>query len=274
MLGRVSARAGQRLPSFLSTHPDPGDREVRTTELSRAAAAGRSGLEVRARAYVQRMDGVVFGPDPRDGFLDGSRYYHPRLEIEMALPEGWQAQDTKQALVAVEPQQAARMQVSLAATEIQGPSEYVRTLVEGGRVANARGAAETVGGFPAWLGRFTVPDGAGGSSVLTAAFVRRDPQHLLQVLGRSAAPGDANDTRIVASARSLRALRDPGRLAARPARVDVVRVAAEGPFREVAATQGAGGASIEELAILNHREPDDTVRRGELLKVVTPAVLR
>ena len=54
MLKRVSEKSGQRLPAFLSTHPDPGDREVRTAELARAAAAGKTGLRIGGRAHLDR----------------------------------------------------------------------------------------------------------------------------------------------------------------------------------------------------------------------------
>src|SRR5262245_36008144 len=53
MLKRVSDQGGQRLPGYLSTHPDPGDRENRTRELATQAAAGKTGLIVRGRGYVQ-----------------------------------------------------------------------------------------------------------------------------------------------------------------------------------------------------------------------------
>uniref|UniRef100_A0A832MJT4 Peptidase M48 n=1 Tax=Eiseniibacteriota bacterium TaxID=2212470 RepID=A0A832MJT4_UNCEI len=272
MLGRVGDKAGQRLPAFLSTHPDPGDRQSRTTSLAAAAAAGKSGLHVRGRSYLERMDGVVFGNDPRQGYLEQGRYVHPAMAFELTLPDGWPARDTRQALVAQSPDQRARMQLSIAATDTDSPAAYVQALRAGGRVTGASGGAETVGGLSAWIGRLAVPDGPGGATTLAAAFIRKPPR-MFQVLGQSAAPGDANEAKILASARSFRALTDPARLAPTPARVRVVRVATAGEFREVAGRHGPG-APVEDLAILNNRALDETVRAGELVKVVTPAKLR
>jgi predicted Zn-dependent protease len=272
-LGRVSAKAGQRLPTFLSTHPDPGDRQQRTTSLASAAAAGKSGLQVRGRAYVERMDGVVFGQDPRQGYFEGTQYYHPALGFEIALPDGWKTQDTRQALAAVEPNQRAQMQLSLASTDVQSPAGFVQSLQSQGRIAGSAGGAETVGGFQAWLGRLRVADGQGGTSLLTAAFIRKTPEQLFQVLGRSVTPGDANDERILSSARTFRPLADPARRSPAPARVKVVKVAANGSFQSVVEKQGPG-APPEDLAILNNRQLDETVRSGEVLKVVTPAKTR
>src|SRR5438132_4883664 len=52
MLKRVGERQGDQLPGFLSTHPDPGDREIRTAQLAQAAVAGgKRGLEIGAERY-------------------------------------------------------------------------------------------------------------------------------------------------------------------------------------------------------------------------------
>ena len=40
MLKRISDSSGQRLPAFMSTHPDPGDREQRTSRARRAGGGG------------------------------------------------------------------------------------------------------------------------------------------------------------------------------------------------------------------------------------------
>jgi predicted Zn-dependent protease len=215
----------------------------------------------------------VFGNDPRQGYVEGSRYIHPSLGFEMGLPEGWKHQDTRQALVAVEPNQRARLQLSLASTEVQSPVDFVQSLQSSGRIAGASGGGESVGGFPAWLGRLRVPDGQGGVSVLTAAFIRKAPKQMFQVLGQSATPGDANDERILSSARSFGPISERARLTPTPARVKVVRVGSAGAFAATVQRLGPG-TPAEELAILNNRQLDETVRSGELLKVVTPAALR
>src|SRR5439155_22697875 len=71
MLKRVSDRAGQRLPGFLATHPDPGDREARTTQLAQQARAGKTGLRVRHDEFLREVDGIVYDNDPRGGYFEG-----------------------------------------------------------------------------------------------------------------------------------------------------------------------------------------------------------
>jgi predicted Zn-dependent protease len=274
MLKRVSDRAGQRLPGFLSTHPDPGNREQRTRELAAAAVYGKTGLEIRTRSYLARTDQIVFGRDPRQGYAEGDRYYHPQLGFQIALPAGWTIQDSHRGLSALEPQQHAEMDLSLADAGAFGPADFVTELLRRGSIADARGAPETIGGYEAWVGHVAVAGTGGTTTTLIAAFVRRGPQSMLQLLGRSAAAGDEDETRIVTSVRSLRPLTDPGRLRATPDRVSVVRVPAAGTLGELLPRFPAQAIDAEGTSILNNLQTDEQVLPGQSLKIVVAGKLR
>jgi predicted Zn-dependent protease len=274
MLARIGVRSGQRLPAFLSTHPDPGDREVRTRALSVQAAGGRTDLRTNARGYVSRLEGVVFGRDPRQGYFDGERYYHPGLALEMRFPPGWETQDTRSALLAVDPEKHAQMQMSLAAPMTEAPVEYVTQLVNRGKITGMDGRAETLAGWPAWVGRVEVADVQGNRRQLASAFVRRGGEPQIQVLGASAAVGDALEGRIFESIRSMRRLTDPGRMNPAPARVKIVRAGVQGTLVEVLPRFGVQGINAEDTSILNNLPLDDVVRVGETLKIVAPSRLK
>jgi predicted Zn-dependent protease len=268
MLKRVGERAGQRLPTFLSTHPDPGDREQRTTSLAAQAATGKTGLKVQGRAYVERLDGIVFGRDPRQGYAENERYYHPQLAFQLSFPAGWTIQDTRSAVIAVAPEQRASMQLTLEPAGERTPAGYVAELQRAGKIAGAEGGGETVGGFAAWVGRLRIQGRDGASATLAAGFIKRSADQLFQFLGQSAAPGDADEGRILASVRSLRALTDASRLAATPDHMRVIRASASGAFSEVVPKLGPQSASLEETSILNNLELDEDVRTGQLVKIV------
>lgn len=274
MLKRVGDQAGQRLPVFLSTHPDPGDREARTTALSAAAVQGLSGLRINGRDYVQRTDGIVYGSDPRQGYFEDEHYYHPGLAIDLRFPAGWKTQDSRSAVVAAEPQNLAKMQMSLAAATAGSPAAYVDGLVRAGKVTRADGSSETIAGWPAWVGRLGVTNAQGAPGVLSAGFIQRGGEPMLQFLGASGAPGDANEAKILASIRSMRRLTDAARLQPQPGRVRVVRVGVQAPLSQFIAGLGPQGTTPEDEAILNNLELDEVVRIGQLLKTVTPAKRR
>ncbi len=274
MLKRVGERESQRLPAFLSTHPDPGDREARTRQLATAAVAGKSGLEIRGRAYLARLDRLVFGRDPRQGYFEGEHYYHPQLGFQLSLPAGWKTQDTHASVTAMEPQQHAGVELTLADAGTLAPASYAAELVRRGRATDARGVGESIGGWDAWVGRLSVTGQSGAPAMLLAAFVRKGPDRMLQLLGRSAAAGDADEERIVSSMRSLRPLTDPARLAASPDRVSLARASAAGSLADILQRLGAQALDLDATSILNNLQPDETVLAGQTLKIVLPGKRR
>lgn len=269
-LARVGERSGSRLPAFLSTHPDPGDRRSRTTELSRAAAAGKTGLQVRERTYLRRIEGIVFGANPRTGYFEGGRFYHPDLDFEMSFPSGWQTQNGARAVVAMAPEQRAGMQLSLANTGGRSPEAHVAELQRTGAISSASGSAATIGGWPAWSGAVTAT--SNGQPVRRAlALVQRDANRTLQILGASAAPGDADERAILAAARSIRPIADAAKKNPPIPRLAVVNVARAGTFEAAVRAAGEQAIGLDETVILNNRDADQPVNAGEAIKIVKRA---
>jgi predicted Zn-dependent protease len=268
MLKRVSDQAGQRLPGFLSTHPDPGNREATTAALAQRAVQGKSNLAVNGRSYVQRMDGVVFGEDPRQGYFDGDVFYHPAMRFQMSVPAGWKHQNSRAAVAAQEPGQKAVLQLTLAGAGTLSPEAYAQKLVTAGKVAEARGRAETVGGFPAWIGRVSIPQDNAAAVVMAAGWIRRADTTMFQVLGRSQQAGDADEGKVFASMRSVRALTDAARLNVTCDRVKVDQVATTGTLQATLERLGAAQSQFAADVLLNNVDLDETVHAGTVLKRV------
>jgi predicted Zn-dependent protease len=270
MLRRVSESAGQRIPSFMSTHPDPGDREARTRALAERAVAGRTGLAILAGPYVQRMEGIVYGRDPRGGYFEGARYYQPTMRFQMDFPEGWATQDSRTTVTAAAADQSGALQLSLADAGVLSPAAYVDQLTRAGKITGSNGGHEVIGGAEAWVGRVGITRADGTPATLIAAWIRRTPDRMFEVLGQ-AASGSAAERRILDSIRSLHDLAEPARLAPTPARVHVATMTASATLATQLARSGEQGVSAEETAVLNNLELTDTVPRGGTLKVVRPS---
>jgi len=267
-LKRIADRAGQSLPGYMSTHPDPGQREEHTTELAAKAAAGKVNMNVRQRVYLDHLRNLVYGDNPRYGWFEGSRFYHPVLGLEMSFPPGWKTQHTHTALTGVSPDQNGMMQMTLA-RDASGktPGDYIVGLTTDGKVSGSRGGPEDLGQWPAWIGSITVPNGQGGQEGLVAGFVRVTPDLMLQVLGRGGSPGDANERAILASIRSMTVLSDPKRGMVQPAHIRVQVSPAAGDFRTVYSAMGGGLVPVEEASIVNGVEPDEQIMKGTWLKL-------
>jgi predicted Zn-dependent protease len=268
MLRRIGDQSGQRLPGFLETHPEPGDRERVTTALAKLAVTGKGALVINQNVHIRHVDGILFDQDPRQGYFDGDRYFHPTLGFQMSFPAGWGHHDSRAAVTAGEPNQAAVVQLS----EAQGagdlaPAAFVAQLATKGSIAGAHGAGETIGGYSAWVGHVDVSS-QGQPAILDAAFIRKGAT-LFQILGQSQHPGDVHEERIFSTMRSFRSLDDPARINVTPDRVRARTVDATGSFDAVVKRLGGRPADLETDAIMNAVQTADRVTTGTLLKVVT-----
>ena len=85
---------GQSIPTFLSTHPDPQDRHGHVHRLADEAQQPGQNYKVNRDAYLNLIDGLVYGEDPREGFAENGRFYHPGLKFQFLLPSQWQMLNT------------------------------------------------------------------------------------------------------------------------------------------------------------------------------------
>lgn len=79
------------IPTFMSTHPDPGDRynSVNQTSDEWQAKLGDKTFAVNTNSYLQMLDGMVYGENPRNGFVENNTFYHPDLKFKFPYPKGW-----------------------------------------------------------------------------------------------------------------------------------------------------------------------------------------
>ncbi|MGH1483038.1 MAG: M48 family metalloprotease [Geminicoccales bacterium] len=98
---KLAGKEGEPDPStsWLATHPRTPDRVKRAAEEAAAAAAsGKIGRD----AYLDKIDGMIYGDDPSQGFVRGRKFIHPELRFSFVAPEGFQLQNSPTAVIGVD----------------------------------------------------------------------------------------------------------------------------------------------------------------------------
>ncbi len=74
------------IPTFLSTHPDPTDRYQKVEEAATKWQAGKpqSNFKVNRDQYLRMIDGLIYGEDPRQGYVADNKFFHPGIEIRIS----------------------------------------------------------------------------------------------------------------------------------------------------------------------------------------------
>jgi predicted Zn-dependent protease len=150
-LGRITDKEGARIPAFLSTHPDPDDRYNKVHKLAGDAqkTLDKNALKVNRNEYLQRINGLTYGEDPREGYVEDYVFYHPELKFKFPVPTSWKTQNSPTQFAMVEPNQKAMMLLTVA----QGSTleEAANNTVKQLNLNVLRNEQKTVNGLPALM---------------------------------------------------------------------------------------------------------------------------
>jgi len=266
-LARVSGTSGSRLPEWQSTHPDPENR--REKALARAATLPPAELSAamdRRDEYLNRLDGVVYGPDPRQGYFIGARFVHPQMAFELTLPAGWQTVNQHTMVAA----QSAENDAIVALTVAEGatPADAARSFFSSEGVTGSASSG-TVNGLPTAGGAFSVQT-QDGQLLGEVQFVAHGGL-VLRVMGyASAQRWPARREAARATLRSLQRLTDQQILAAQPWRMDIVRVDRTLTPAEFV-QRYPGPVAAEDIALINQVDAGGRFMSRNLVKRVVGA---
>jgi predicted Zn-dependent protease len=271
VLRRLSeAEDRQTIPGWLSTHPDPGERVVTTKALAddwmRTLNLAPERLTINREGHLRAIDGLTFGNDPREGFLEGQRFYHPVLQFQITFPPNWRIENTKTAVYALEPNQTAQIQLTEAAAPAGTTAEqYVRELATRGMVPES-GRQTTINGNRAFMGIYSIPVEGGRIPAITAFIEYR--QTLYQIIG-AAADLNVSGARIEEAIRTFDAVTEQRILRAQPDRLTLYTARQGETLAGLAARYNNPRVEADELGILNRTAINQPLAAGRIVKVVT-----
>jgi predicted Zn-dependent protease len=104
--GQVAGRAmGDAAYNMLADHPRTADR----VERAREAALGKRPPDamIEREIYLKKIDGLVFGDDPKQGIVRDRRFLHPALRFQFEVPPGFHITNTPAQVHAEGPDGAA-----------------------------------------------------------------------------------------------------------------------------------------------------------------------
>ena len=269
MLNRVSGGAeGGGIPTWLSTHPDPGDREERIGGAIATSGRDFSNAREARNEYLRHLDGMVYGENPRDGFFRDALFMHPDLEFQFVFPSGWKTLNQTRAVVGQSPSNDAMVQLELseAADALTGARAFAaRQGVTSGQVTSS-----TINGLRAASADFTATS---DQTPLrgTVTFIEFNGR-VFQLLGLSTEqqwPQYA--TSILQSLRSFARLTDRSALSVQPMRLSVVTLDRSMTLRQFN-ERYPSTVPIETVALLNQAEPFTAFHEGDLVKRVVGGV--
>ena len=269
-LGRLDEAAGYRrgVPNWLSTHPEPLSRvnDIQAT-VQRLKAAG-GGVATNRDAWIQRVDGLVYGDNPEQGLARGSVFLHPVLRFRIDFPEQWEISNSPQEVVAKAPGADIFMMLQLV-EKPQGRNiqEIALDSMGNSGFRSSQGERTTINGFDAYLGVYQGQVQGLGAVTTRAAHFMFDTK--VFVVAGLVAPGafQQSDKAFLTSIRSFRRLSDKEAEDIHPDRVDLYVVRAGDTWASIAERSG-GAVKPATLEVMNKAAPGSQPQQGTRIKIV------
>ncbi len=260
-----SDRSG--LPGWFSTHPNPPDRIRAAQQMARewAQQLPARELEVNQEAYLRQIDGLIFGEDPREGYVGDGVFYHPGLTFQFPVPSDWKLNNTPAQVQIVSKEKNAVILFSMAPGS--SPKEVARKFVSETKAQVMRSDTVKVNGFPTQRIISDVGTQRGPIRIMSY-FIEKDeriyvfhgftPQPLFQeyaALFQKTMDG-------------FKTLTDLQRIGVQPDRLALQVTARDGALEDILRSLGVPDDKFEELALLNGKGLQDRIPANTLIKVV------
>lgn len=259
---------GGEVPTFLSTHPDPADREKK---VAREAANWKkktdaTQLKVNRDSYLRMIDGIVYGDDPKQGFVEHNVFYHPDLKFQFPVPSQWTLQNTPQQVQMAPADGRALMMLTLAqGGDLEAAAQRVLQQYQL-RVVDSR--RTDVNGLPAVVLVADQQQQQQEQGVRTLVYLIQHGQHIYSMIGASSLADFNGYFQIFQNTMGgFSVLNDPDKLNRQPRRVRIKTVQQAGTLAQALGNQG-DQKKMDELATLNGMALSEPVEKGMLIKVI------
>lgn len=250
---------GSKVPAWLSTHPEPQLRRERMQDVT-----GKHGRDEAEPEYLATIDGLVVGPDPRDGFLVGQRFFQPRAGFRFDLPPDWAVEYDNSGVFALADDEQAFM--GLAPSDYPSAEEAFNEFFAGGKISKGEEWRGKVDGFDVLTAAFAI-SGNGNSIAGLIGFI--DYRGSVLAILAASGHGDwgAKADVVAASLASFGRIKEKAIREVEPMRVRVAKVPTPMTLAEFDKLRPSV-IPLKLLGQLNHVEPGGLLAAGVSVKRV------
>ncbi len=258
---------GSGLPEWFSTHPNPVNRveAVRNkTKEWQSQLAGKEFVYNRDN-YLAQVDGITFGEDPRQGYVDGNAFYHPELQITFPVPSEWKLNNTPEQVQMVSPQENAAIMFTL--DNSSTPLAASQSFTQNAGATITASDAITVNNYKTQRVYSTVTSEESELKVVSY-FIQKDNKIYVFHGFTDTASFNGYQNSFTGTMGHFKKLTDPAKLNVKPKTLHVKTVSTPSTLRAELKKNGIAEDKLDEFAILNGMELDASLKAGSKIKVV------
>ena len=273
-LKKLSAKDGA-IPTFLSTHPDPEDRYNKTNQMANdiQKTLDPATLKINRNNYLRMIDGIIYGDDPKQGYVENNIFYHPELKFQFNTPATWQVLNSPAQVQMAPSDGKAVMTMSLAAgnslqeAKNQVINENKLSVLESTNV-NVNGLS-AVAMLSEVVSDATQQQSGQATDPLKVLTYLIEYNSMIYKFHGLSTKTDFNNyfSQFQATMKSFKILTDASKINKQPTLIKIIEVKQNMSLQQIFNNQNMPSARHSELALLNGLEINTMVEAGTLVKV-------
>lgn len=266
-LERISETSGGGVPTLLSSHPDPGEREQTIPKLAEEwEEKGYEQTILDDEEFMSMIEGIIYGNNPRQGFERDGMFYHPDMQFQFPVPNGFQVINQPTAVIMVNEEQTAINQFTID-SQSNSPASSVQGFLDQEGVTTLDQEAYSVNGL-------------NGYQAFASAMSQDSTELMLQVTAiefqgtiysflsySSEAQFSEFESRFAEIREGFTELNDADILGINPVRISLEPASRSAAFSELLPDQLPMDISAMDLAIINQVDLDEMIEEGTVLKI-------
>lgn len=271
-LKALSDNSGSAVPTFLATHPDPGDRYTRVGELATEwqAKVPMSSYKVNTENYLAMIDGVIYGEDPRQGYVESGVFYHPELKFQFPFATDWQlANSPSQVQIAPEDGKALIVFTLAEGSSLQDAASKAATDLNLTVISNKQVTINGLQALEVMSQQVTQDPSTGAESRISVKSMYLKYGTNIYVFHGVAAPEDFQSylSHFDKSMYGFKTLTDQAKINVLPERIKIVSVKQAGSLANAFQSYGVPSNRHKELAVVNGLDLTAQVSSGQKIKI-------
>ena len=218
------------------------------------------------------IDGIVYGEDPRQGYVDDNKFFHPELKFEFPIPANWKHMNS--------PQQFQMAPES-------GKAVIIFKFAEGQNLDDAANKFLSEEGIQVEVNKKTklnelnviqtkaiqpVVDDYGQPTKDTLVFQSNFIEYnnaIYQFMGVTTLKDiSIYQSDFDNSLNNFKELKEPNRINVKPDRIEIKEVTQTATLKDVMGYYKMPTERYEELSLINGMELTETVQKGTLIKII------
>jgi predicted Zn-dependent protease len=251
---------------IMSTHPRTADRVQRA--IAEAGGAEVQNPMVERELYLGKIDGMLYGDDPKEGLIRDRRFVHPTMRFQFEVPPGFSLYNGTTRVTAIGPENSAIL-FDLSPEPVTGSLTTYLTQRWGKNLDLGDVEPLTVNGLEAVTGSKRVQLEQGAADIRLVA-IRLDADNVYRFIFLTpSAMTDRLASDLQRTTYSFRRLSESEAAQIRPQRLRVVTVGTGDTVVSLARRMDFETHREERFRVLNGLAPDEKVKPGQRVKIVT-----